>query len=55
MSFTGRPMKGFVYLDKEVLDLESDIEYWIQLALSFNPMEKSSKKILRKINKVRKR
>jgi TfoX/Sxy family transcriptional regulator of competence genes len=44
MNFTGRPMKGYVYLEPEAIDLESDLEYWLQLALDFNPEAKSSKK-----------
>ena len=44
MDFTGRPMKGYVFVDPEALDLEADLEYWIQLALDFNPKAKSSKK-----------
>jgi len=44
MNFTGRPMKGFVYLEPEAIDLENDLEYWLQLALDFNPKAKSSKK-----------
>ncbi len=44
MTFTGRPMKGYVYLDEEVLDLDTDLEYWLQLALDFNPLAKASKK-----------
>lgn len=44
MNFTGRPMKGYVYLEPEAVDLEDDLEYWLQLALDFNPKAKSSKK-----------
>lgn len=44
MNFTGRPMKGSVFLKDDVTDLESDLEYWIQLALDFNPSAKVSKK-----------
>ena len=44
MTFTGRPMKGYVYLDADALDLDADLEYWIQLALDFNPLAKASKK-----------
>lgn len=44
MDFTGRPMKGFVFVGAEGIDLEDDLEYWIQLALDFNPIAKSSKK-----------
>lgn len=44
MNFTGRPMKGFVFVEPEGVDLEQDLEYWIQLCLEFNPIAKSSKK-----------
>lgn len=44
MTFTGRPMKGFVYLDAEAVDLDSDLEYWLKRALEFNPFAKASKK-----------
>ncbi len=43
MTFTGRPMKGYVYLDDDALDLDVDLEYWLKLALKFNPFAKSSK------------
>lgn len=44
MDFTGRPMKGFVFVDPEGTDMDEDLEYWIQLCLDFNPKAKSSKK-----------
>lgn len=44
MNFTGRPMKGFVFLTDEAIDLEEDLNYWLQLALDFNPKAKASKK-----------
>ena len=44
MNFTGRPMKGFVFLTDEAIDLDDDLNYWLQLALDFNPLAKSSKK-----------
>lgn len=44
MNFTGRPMKGFVFLDGFVIDKEDDLEHWINLCLEFNPKAKSSKK-----------
>ncbi len=44
MNFTGRPMKGYVFLNDEATDLDSDLEYWLQQALDFNPFAKSSKK-----------
>jgi len=36
-------MKGFVLVEPEGIDLEEDLEYWIRLALEFNPRAKSSK------------
>ena len=44
MNFTGRPMKGFVFLTDEATDLDKDLYSWLQLALNFNPNAKSSKK-----------
>lgn len=44
MNFTGRAMKGYVFLDAEATDMEEDLEYWIQLSLDFNPLAKASKK-----------
>ena len=44
MNFTGRAMKGFVFVDAEGIDTDDQLEYWIQLCLDFNPLAKSSKK-----------
>ncbi len=44
MNFTGRPMKGYVFLRDEAVDLDDDLHYWLQLALDFNPKAKASKK-----------
>ncbi|NER13012.1 RNA methyltransferase [Leptobacterium flavescens] len=44
MDFTGRPMKGFVFIGPEGFDLDEDLEYWLQLCLDFNPFAKKSKK-----------
>ncbi|MEW7289279.1 TfoX/Sxy family protein [Aquimarina sp. 2304DJ70-9] len=44
MDFTGRPMKGFVFITEDGFDLDVDLEYWIQLCLDFNPLAKMSKK-----------
>lgn len=50
MNFTGKPMKGFVFLTDEATDLDDDLYYWLQLALDFNPLAKSSKKKKKGIN-----
>jgi len=44
MDFTGRPLNGYVYVDPKAIDLDSDLEYWVQLCLDYNPKAKSSKK-----------
>ena len=44
MDFTGRPMRGYVFVTPDGFDLDEDLEYWIQLALDFNPLAKASKK-----------
>ena len=44
MDFTGRPMKGFVFVDPTGFDLDDDLAYWIQLCINFNPLAESSKK-----------
>lgn len=44
MDFTGRPMKGFVFVEPEGIDMDADLEYWVQLSLEYNPKAKASKK-----------
>jgi len=43
MDFTGRPMRGFVFVQPEGHETNSQFESWVQLALEFNPRAKSSK------------
>lgn len=43
MEFTGRPMKGFVFIYPEGYDMEDDLEFWVDLSLAFNPKAKKSK------------
>jgi len=38
MDFTGRPMKGYVFITPAGFDLDTDLEYWIQKALDYNKM-----------------
>ena len=44
MDFAGKPMKGFVFVDSVSIDMDKDLEYWLQLCIDFNPKAKSSKK-----------
>jgi len=37
-------MKGFIMVDPEHVDLDEELEFWIGLALVFNPRAKSSRK-----------
>ena len=42
MDFTGRVMKGFVFVDIDVLNTKRKLEYWIKLALEYNKIAKAS-------------
>ncbi len=44
MDFTGKIMKGYVFVDADVLNNQKELEYWINLALEFNKQAKASKK-----------
>jgi len=44
MDFTGKTMKGWVFISPEGIDKIKDLKYWINLALDFNRKAKSSKK-----------
>ena len=35
MDFTGRPMKGFVFVAPEGWELERDLKVWVDMALSY--------------------
>jgi TfoX/Sxy family transcriptional regulator of competence genes len=50
MNFTGRAMKGYVFVDVDGYDLEDDLEKWVQMCLDFNPLAKASKKKAKKRN-----
>lgn len=44
MDFTGRPMKGYVFVKEAGFDFENDLEHWLQLCLDYNPSAKASAK-----------
>lgn len=46
MDFTGKIMKGFVFVDIAVLNTKKKLQYWINLALEYNKIAKASKKKL---------
>lgn len=43
MDFTGRPMRGFVFVNAPGYTANRDLRSWLELALDFNPRAKSSK------------
>ncbi len=46
MDFSGKPMKGFVFVDADVLTTKKKLEFWVKLALEYNKIAKASKKKL---------
>jgi len=44
MDFTGRPMRGFVFVGLEGLESEKDLAFWLELALAYNPVAKKTSK-----------
>jgi TfoX/Sxy family transcriptional regulator of competence genes len=44
MDFTGKVMKGYVFVDIEVLQTKKQLSYWVNLALDFNKIAKPGKK-----------
>jgi TfoX/Sxy family transcriptional regulator of competence genes len=48
MDFTGKVMRGFVFVDQDVLKTRKQLEYWVKLALDYNKIARSSKKPAKK-------
>jgi TfoX/Sxy family transcriptional regulator of competence genes len=48
MEFTGKPLKGYIYVDIEDLDTKKKLSHWIKLALEYNKIAKASKKKVKK-------
>lgn len=48
MDFTGKIMKGYVFVDIDALNTKTKLEYWIKLALEFNKIARESKKKTKK-------
>lgn len=44
MDFTGRVMKGYVFVDIDALKSKKQLDYWVSLALEYNKIAKASKK-----------
>ncbi len=44
MDFTGKIMKGYVFVDIEALNTKRKLDYWVKLALDYNKIANPSKK-----------
>ena len=44
MDFTGRPMKGFIFVEPNGYDLDEDLKSWVDQCLEYNPKARSSKR-----------
>ena len=44
MDFSGKPMKGYVFVSIDALNTKKKLEYWIKLALDYNSIARASKK-----------
>ena len=43
MDFTGRPMRGYIFVTPDGFDTEVDLSHYLDLCLAFNPFAKASK------------
>ena len=42
MDFTGRPMKGYVFITPNGFDTDTELDGWLQMCLNYNPLAKKS-------------
>ncbi len=40
MDFTGKPMRGFLFISPDGFDAEDDLDFWVEKALEFNKLIK---------------
>lgn len=50
MDFTGKPMKGYVYVSEEGMKTKKALTHWINLCLEFNAEAKAAKKKTKRSN-----
>ena len=53
MDFTGKPMKGFVFVGPKGTASKKDLDYWIELALAFNKKAKPTTKKKKRATRLR--
>ena len=44
MDFTGKSMKGYVYVEAAAFATAKELNHWLQLCLDFNPLAKATAK-----------
>jgi TfoX/Sxy family transcriptional regulator of competence genes len=44
MDFTGKVMRGYIFVSENVLTIQKKLAYWVKLALEYNEIAKPSKK-----------
>jgi len=44
MTMGGKQMNGYISVSEDVINQSKELDYWIKLALDFNPLAKASKK-----------
>ncbi|NOT37403.1 MAG: TfoX/Sxy family protein [Saprospiraceae bacterium] len=44
MDFTGKIMKGYLFIDENVVNTKKKLDFWLQYALAYNKIANSSKK-----------
>ena len=51
MEFTGKPMKGYIFVTEEGFASDRDLAGWLQKCLDFNPLDQSSKSKKKRMSK----
>ncbi len=44
MDFTGKPMKGYVFISEEGMESKKEFDYWLELCFAYNKEAKASRK-----------
>jgi TfoX/Sxy family transcriptional regulator of competence genes len=55
MDFTGKPMKGYVFISKSGIRYPDDLDSWISLALDFNKKARAAPKKKKVVKKTLKK
>ncbi|MDP4662857.1 MAG: TfoX/Sxy family protein [Salibacteraceae bacterium] len=43
IDFSGKPMKGYLFIDADGYDYDEDLDNWVDRCLDYNPFAKASK------------